>query len=124
MADALTREGYAVSTAIDAPSALGVIQQQPNITLLITDISLPGTNGCDLARQALEIRSGLKVLFVSGYVGAEVCRYYGIPITDLFFLRKPFSPQGLITRVRRVLETTERVTISSPPVTSAGGTAT
>ncbi len=120
MADALTKEGYGVIMAVDADSALRIIEQQPTLHLLITDISLPGTNGCELARQVLDSRPGLKVLFVSGYVGAEVCHYYGVPITDLFFLRKPFTSQGLVARVKRVLETTERVAISAPASTAGG----
>jgi two-component system cell cycle sensor histidine kinase/response regulator CckA len=114
MADALTREGFRVFKAIDAPSALRVMQQQPLIELLVTDISLPGTNGCDLARQLLSSRPDLKILFVSGFVGSEVCRYYGVPVTDLLFLRKPFTPNDLVARVRRVLASTERVTLSAP----------
>jgi DNA-binding response OmpR family regulator len=123
MADALTREGYGIQMAMDAPSAMRIIEQQPNIDLLITDISLPGTNGCELARQTLELRPSIRVLFVSGYVGAEVCHYYGVPITDMFFLRKPFTPQGLLARVRRVLESAERVQLTAPPATGAGGSA-
>jgi DNA-binding response OmpR family regulator len=122
MADALTREGYEVVKAADAPAALLTIEQKPNIELLVSDISLPGTNGCDLARQLLNIKPHLKVLFVSGYAGAEVCRYYGVEITDLFFLRKPFTSRELVARVRRVLASGDRVQLSAP-ASGAGGAA-
>jgi two-component system, cell cycle sensor histidine kinase and response regulator CckA len=110
MAKALEAEGYSVFQAANAIAALGVADRQDQpMDMLVTDISLPGTNGCELARQLLKRWPGLKVLFVSGHVGAEVCQYYGIPVTDLFFLRKPFQSPELVERVRRVWESTDRL---------------
>jgi DNA-binding response OmpR family regulator len=45
----------------------------------------------------------LKVLFVSGYAGAELCRFFGLPVTDVHFLRKPVDPAELLGRVKFVL---------------------
>ena len=110
MSEALEKEGYLVLQAANSTHALKEAEaQRRKIDLLITDISLPGTNGCELAKQLLKRYPELKTLFVSGYVGSEVCRYYGIPITDLFFLRKPFENSELVTRVHQVLESPERV---------------
>ena len=122
MAETLTRDGYQVLKAGDAVTAMRTLEHNPGIDLLVSDISLPGTNGCELARQLLIIQPDLKVLFVSGFVGAEVCRYYGVPVTDLYFLRKPFTPKELASRVKSVIESTERVHLSAP-VSGAGGSA-
>lgn len=113
MAKALEQDGYSVWQAADSTSALRVADQQDRaIDLLVTDISLPGTNGCELAQELLKRWPELKVLFVSGHVGAEVCQYYGIPVTDLFFLRKPFKPDTLVERVRQVLQTNARLALA------------
>jgi two-component system cell cycle sensor histidine kinase/response regulator CckA len=113
-AAALHQEGYTVLQAADSTRALTICEAQaPRIDLLVTDISLPVTNGCELAKELLKRYPELKVLFVSGYVGAEVCRYYGIPVTDLFFLRKPFQPAELVERVRRVLESNAPVPLKA-----------
>ena len=110
MADSLEQDRYRVLQAADSTSALRIADQQRRpIDLLVTDISLPGTNGCELAHELRKRWPELKVLFVSGHVGAEVCQYYGIPVTDLFFLRKPFAPAQLLERVEQVLESTERL---------------
>jgi len=110
MSEALEKQGYVVLQAGNSTQALGVAKaHEAKIDLLVTDISLPVTNGCELAKQLLQRYADLKILFVSGYVGSEVCRYYGIPITDRFFLRKPFEPAELAERVRQVLESAERV---------------
>ena len=110
MTDALEKKGYFVLQAGNSTQALQVASaQEQTIDLLVTDISLPVTNGCELAKLLLKRYPEMRVLFVSGYVGSEVCRYYGIPMTDLFFLRKPFPIGDLSERVRRVLESDERV---------------
>ena len=110
MADALAEQGYSVLKATSYDSAMSVFEQQDApITLLVSDISLPGKNGCELAKAILKRDPGIKVLFVSGHVGAEVCKFYGIPVSDLHFLRKPFEPAGLAVRVEEVLRSPETV---------------
>jgi len=76
--------------------------------LLITDISLPGGNGCELAIALREQKPDLRVLFVSGHVGAEICRYYSLDIFDEHFLPKPFVGTDLISRVKQVLGSPDR----------------
>ena len=66
------------------------------VDLLIADISLPDGNGCELAIAMREKKPDLRVLFVSGHVGAEVCRFYGLDVTDLHFLRKPGGVPRLV----------------------------
>ena len=73
------------------------------IDLLVADIALPDGNGCELAVTLRQRKPELRVLFVSGHVGAEVCRFYGLDVTDDHFLKKPFGPAELVERVERVL---------------------
>jgi DNA-binding response OmpR family regulator len=73
------------------------------IDLLIVDVSLPGQNGVDLARSLLRRKADLKVLFMSGWVGAELLRSHGIVESDRHFLGKPFRPSDLLQRVQSVL---------------------
>lgn len=110
MAETLAQQGYPVLKATSYDSAMRVFEQHGGpIALLVTDISLPGDNGCELAKAILKLDSGAKVLFVSGHVGAEVCKFYGIPVSDLHFLRKPFQPAELSARVEEVLRSPETI---------------
>ena len=77
------------------------------IDLLVVDVSLPGKTGVEIAADLLKRRPDLKVLFVSGYVGAEVIRLQGISATDPHFLRKPFRADELVRRVEEALKSTE-----------------
>jgi DNA-binding NtrC family response regulator len=97
--------GYTVVEGADYDEALIVVNQhRGEIDVLLTDVSLPGRNGYELARALLAHNPGLSVIFMSGIAGAEVCRFYGMATTDLHFLEKPFHAGDLVRRVHRVLE--------------------
>jgi DNA-binding response OmpR family regulator len=101
----LERAGnFTVLEARSYDSALRMFTEHgEGIHLLIVDVSLPGQNGVDLARSLLRRRPDLKVLFMSGWVGAELLRSHGIVESDRHFLAKPFRPADLLERVRSVL---------------------
>ena len=106
--EALESDGHTVSVAGDFQDALNAFEAAHGaVDLLIIDISLPGGNGCDLVMAIWKQQANVPVLFVSGHVGAEVCRYYGLDVSDRHFLRKPFSPEQLKDSVRHVLQSTE-----------------
>lgn len=125
--EALRSRGYAVLEADSFAGCVAVFERnQDAVQLLIADISLADGNGCDLALALWKQKPDLKVLFVSGHVGAEVCRFYGLEVTDLHFLRKPFTAQQLETRVREVLRASEGFprlcTPQKPRSSTMGGT--
>ena len=101
----LHSEDYMVLEAGTYPDAQRVFEENRDaVDLLIADISLPDENGCDLAIALREQKADLRVLFISGHVGAEVCRFYGLEVTDEHFLRKPFLPVDLLERVSQILK--------------------
>ena len=102
--DILHTQDYMVLEAGAYDHALRVFERNRDaVDLLISDISLPAENGCNLAITLREQKADLRVLFISGYVGAEVCRFYGLEVTDEHFLRKPFAPADLLERVSQIL---------------------
>lgn len=124
---ALRSSGYTVLEADNFQQCVEVFEEgRGAVQLLIADISLPDGNGCDLALLLWSRQPDLRVLFVSGHVGAEVCRFYGLEVTDSHFLRKPFKAKELVARVRQVLsdsETFPRLCEPQKPRTSTmGGT--
>jgi two-component system cell cycle sensor histidine kinase/response regulator CckA len=114
MRTSLEAASYRVLEASNYHSGVNIFAQHSHeIDLLIADISLPDTNGCELAKSILEIKPDLKVLLVSGHTGAEVCRFYGLTSLELHFLEKPFKPVDLLIRVYRVMLCAERFLISN-----------
>ena len=75
-----------------------------SIDLLVADVSLPGPNGCELALRFLDREPKGRVLFISGYTGAEVCHQYDIKLSDREFLAKPLYPKPFVERVEAILE--------------------
>jgi PAS domain S-box-containing protein len=60
--------GYDVVTATDANEAIKVLDANPSIDVLFSDVIMPnGMNGVELSRKAREMRSDLKILLASGY---------------------------------------------------------
>jgi len=66
---ALERLGYRVSGYTEPAAALRDFQAAPNaFDVVVTDLSMPGMSGFELARAILAIRSDIPVLMTSGYV--------------------------------------------------------
>ncbi|WP_027565310.1 ATP-binding protein [Bradyrhizobium sp. URHA0013] len=99
--------GYRVITAASGPAALDLLRQSADIDLLFTDVVMPGGMfGPELARQAIQLRPGLKVLFTSGYSQNPVKAPDGIG--DARILTKPFRRRDLAAMLRSALSTPQR----------------
>jgi CheY-like chemotaxis protein len=79
----------------NAESALEVLQKQ-SFNVLITDISLAGMNGLDLAKKARELQPELAITFASGSP-----RGPNIP-SDIQWLQKPFTIEDLTDAIASV----------------------
>lgn len=88
----LPEEALALATACSGP-----------LHLLLTDVIMPQMNGRRLYEQMATARTGLKVLFMSGYTD-NVLMYHGISDKGAIFLQKPFTIHGLLKKVRTVIE--------------------
>jgi CheY-like chemotaxis protein len=103
MVETLADQGFAVLEAKDGESGLSILQSDKPISLLVTDVGLPGTlNGRQMADAARALRPDLKVLFITGYADAEVMAKAGAE-PDLEILPKPFELDVLAARVGQML---------------------
>jgi two-component system cell cycle sensor histidine kinase/response regulator CckA len=100
----LTQKGYRVLRAPDGQTALDMARAEPGrISLLLTDIVMPGMTGRELAEALTAERAGIGVLYMSGYTDDAVVRH-GVLAEGLPYLQKPFSPAALATKVRELLD--------------------
>ena len=101
----LAREGYKVLGAGDGEDALKIFEANQNeVDLLLTDIVMPQLNGRELADRIKAKQPGLRVLYMSGFMKEAILKYYGISITGIPFLQKPFTRETLAKKVREVLD--------------------
>ena len=109
MRRALEADGYTILEAADYAQAVRVHEERgTEIHLLLTAIALPGTNGYELAKTVFRTDPNLKVLFVSGPTGAEVSRYYNMPVAGSHLLEKPVQLEDLLSRVGNVTRSRKR----------------
>ena len=101
--EALTELGYHVFSADSAAAALRILEAEPSISLLFTDVVMPETNGRKLADEACRRWPNLRVLFTTGYSRNAVV-HNGVLDPGVNLIGKPFTLQELASRVREVLE--------------------
>ena len=100
----LRDEGYQVISTHEAASGLRLLDANPDIRLLFTDVVLPGgMNGRQLADEALRRHPALKVLFTTGYTRNAII-HHGRLDADVDLLTKPFTSDALVEKVRQILD--------------------
>jgi signal transduction histidine kinase/CheY-like chemotaxis protein len=101
--EALRDLGYTVIHASDGHQALERIKNSPGISLLFTDIMMPGMTGRQLADKAQELRPDMRILYTTGYTRNAIV-HNGMVDYGISFLPKPFSLQSLARKAREVLD--------------------
>jgi PAS domain S-box-containing protein len=98
---------YRVFEAADCDEALSVLRGPQPLDLLFSDVILPGEmDGPAIAREALKIRPGLKVVLTSG--NWDLTSPNSMPMLEgAAILPKPYSQESLADIIRKVLTTSE-----------------
>ena len=108
----LQRMGHDVRTVHNSNDAMNIVQNDANLDLLLTDIVLPGPmDGYSLAREAVNTRPALKVVYLSGYARR---RTGSSPLGPV--LQKPVSARQLVAVVKRELDPDVISTLDREPV--------
>ncbi len=99
--------GYRVLKAVDAASALSIIESGLPIDLLFTDVVMPGPlKSTELARKAKQRQPDMAVLFTSGYTENSIV-HGGRLDAGVELLSKPYSRDALARRIRQLLDQRE-----------------
>ena len=101
LSSALERNGFDVVAAASAEEALTLAS--PVFRILLSDISLPGMSGVQLAKQLRRMLPGLRVLLMSGYARDEFAEGPNA-LDDLPFIPKPFATRTVVERLRSLIE--------------------
>ena len=100
----LQSHGYRVLEGASTEEALPLFNDNKNgISLLFSDVVLPGENGIDLAEHLLAVKPDLPVLLTSGYAD-ERARWGVIEARGFSFLQKPYPLATLLLTVRKLLD--------------------
>jgi CheY-like chemotaxis protein len=96
--DQLSDLGYTALEAFSGRDALTILKARSDVEVLVTDFSMPGMSGVELAEAALALYPNLIVLLTTGY--AELPE--GIACT-LPRLEKPFREDELRAKIEELL---------------------
>ena len=101
--ETLASLGYKVFEAGEAESALRLLDENPSVHLLLTDVVMPGMNGRKLAEEARLRRPDLKILYMTGY-SRNAIMHQGRLDNGVDLLQKPISSEQLASAVRKMLD--------------------
>ncbi|MBM3980427.1 MAG: PAS domain-containing protein [Planctomycetes bacterium] len=93
----LEGSGYHVTEAADGVEALELLDAGRAFDLVLTDVTMPGATGDEVAARAREYLPNVGIVFMSAYTEVEPS------VPGSIFLSKPFSPTSLGRAVEQVL---------------------
>ena len=101
----LRRLGYTVLTAANGVEAMNLGNQRDigHIDLLLTDVVMPHMSGKELSDRIRAIYPHTKILFTSAFTENAIV-HQGILNEGVMLLQKPFTPSGLASKVREILD--------------------
>ncbi len=92
--------GREIVCCANAEEALAVLETR-DADVVITDVSLPGMSGTDLARKLLAEKPDRRVVLCSGYEFGDAVQKFGPNVQALL---KPFEPEEMEALVNKVCE--------------------
>jgi CheY-like chemotaxis protein len=89
----LEEQGFTVIDAANGRQALDILENDPTVNVLFTDVMMPGISGITLAKKAMELRPGLKVVLTSAYLRDD-------SPAAMTVVRKPYLTEELLAALR------------------------
>jgi CheY-like chemotaxis protein len=100
----LATESYDVAFAASGEAAASMVQdpQFGAIDVLVTDLMMPGMNGCQLAAIVRERNPAVRVLYITGFADTLFKGLQELGEGESF-IEKPFRAEGLLEATRLLL---------------------
>ena len=103
----LRLNGYRVIEAKDRTEALKICEacrrNEMQLDLMLSDVVMPGMSIGELAERLKVLQPALRILYMSGYTDRAMT-HQGLLETGGAFLQKPFTSDGLLSKLRELLE--------------------
>ena len=109
VARSLREMGYSTLEAQDGPEVLRLVAEGPSrVSMVISDVSMPGMDGGELRNRLAELRPDLPMLFMSGFALDDLVNRGKLEVGTPLLL-KPFTPAALGAKVRETMTGTAQV---------------
>ncbi len=106
VAECLADEGYQILEAANVEPALDMVRNDPEVSIALTDIRMPGKSGLDFAsavRSELDNDRDFELIFMTGHGGSREA-ITALRLGALDFIEKPIDPEHLLHVVQRAEE--------------------
>ena len=104
----LEKLGYRISTCYDGDSALKMIKRNLHkFDLILTDMTMPGISGVELARKSLQLNPKLRFILGTGY-SDTLNREEALALGIKEFYNKPLRTDSLAKLIRQILDNSNR----------------
>jgi DNA-binding NarL/FixJ family response regulator len=108
LAEVLDAEGYAVLLAARGDAAMLLAERQPPAAAIL-DVAMPALSGYEVChRLRRDLGSAIAIVMISGVRTESYDRVAALLLGADDFLVKPFDPNELLARLRRLLERAPR----------------
>lgn len=104
--DILNEHVFTVHACHRGSEALVLLNQHPDIALVLLDLILPDTNGLRVLQQIRSLRPDLPVIMLTG-LGSESDVVVGLEMGADDYISKPFNPRVVVARAKAVLRRTD-----------------
>ncbi|MDY7031166.1 MAG: response regulator [Thermodesulfobacteriota bacterium] len=98
----LKKLDYLVETSLSGEEALEILSGR-DIQVLIADIRMPGIDGIELIRQALQLKPDLQCIVITGHGGIETA-VEAMKLGAISYLRKPVGVDELDVAIQKGME--------------------
>lgn len=96
----LRAAGFDVLEATDADEAIRMLEREPDIRLIFTDIDMPGSmNGLQLAAAVRDRWPPVRIIATSGHFNVQA----GDLPADARFITKPYQPAQIVSAIRQLV---------------------
>ncbi len=93
----LEKSGFATRAFTDPAEALKEMEKNPS-RLLVTDFTMPGMNGGELAKKARQIFPNVKIIILTGFADRDILDYLKQDIIDSYQI-KPVPISELVEKI-------------------------
>lgn len=99
----MTKRGFRVLRAASGEEALTVVGQETGrIDLVITDMTMPGMNGIEVAEKLVERAPDLPVMIATGHDTGGAMET--MPSNVVAIVQKPYHNRTLVEQIRAILD--------------------
>lgn len=101
----LNQEGFSLISSVNGSSALSIIEENKDISLILLDVNLPDISGFELFKKIKEIKD-IPIIFLTAN-DMEISIVMGLDMGADDYITKPFKAKELVSRIKTVLRRTK-----------------